>query len=251
MENFIEKIEDLGLGNKTRISNKVSEIIIDFIIGEEMKPGEKLPSENQLAKTLGVSSRSIREALKILEAKGIIEIHQGKGAFLIDNVYANFMESLSTSLHFTVDKETLILNLVEFREMIETAVIESVAANRTDEDLNKFESIIIKIEEASAQEKLDEYNTFDMAFHKTLIDCSNNNILISFYNVLLELISESFKRTGHKVFTHKKTEDSHRDMFVAIQEKNPLKAKELIKLHIQETKKTLLDHIASEKTGNV
>ncbi len=231
--------EDLKITGKTRLPEQVSEIILSYIAENNLKPGDKLPSERKLSMDLGVSSRSIRGAFKILQTRGFLEILHGKGAFVIDKVYSNFIETLTTSFKFTSYTDELLMNLVEVRKIIETAMIESVAVNRTDEDLQKLEGIVKSLDEAALAKDQDLYNTFDVAFHKTIIDCGKNDILISFYNVLIDLIFESFKKTGYKVFSQKEIKQSHRNMYEAIRSKDPEKAKELITKQLQKTEKTL------------
>ena len=235
-----------NIGAKKSIPEKVSAIILNYVQESNLQPGDKLPSEQQLSSTLSVSSRSVREALKILQARGFIQIMHGKGAFLIDEVYANFIDTLTTSLQFSTNSRTLILNLVEVRKIIETAAIETTSRNRTNEDLKKLGRIVDKMDQAAEMKDQELFNSFDVAFHKTVVDCGRNKILIIFYNALIDLIFESFKKTGFKSFSNQETLQSHRKMFEAIQDNDAPRAKKLLLRQLQMTEKTLLEEYRSE-----
>ncbi len=247
MVDIFDNISELNnIRSKKSIPEKVSTIILNYVRESNLQPGDKLPSEQQLSSTLSVSSRSVREALKILQARGFIQIIHGKGAFLIDEVYPNFIETLITSLQFSTNTQTLILNLVEVRKIIETAAIETTAKNRTNEDLKKLSKIIERMDEAAEMKDHERFNSYDVAFHKTIVDCGRNKILTIFYNALIDLIFESFKKTGFKAFSNKETRQSHRKMFEAIQDKDAPRAKKLLLHQLQMTEKTLREAYKSE-----
>ena len=228
-----------NIGDKKSLPEKVSAIILSYVRESKLQPGDKLPSEQQLSSTLSVSSRSVREALKILQARGFIQIMHGKGAFLIDEVYPNFIDTLTTSLQFSTNTKTLISNLVEVRKIIEIAAIEKTSRTRTKEDLKKLGRIIEKMDEAAEMKDQDLFNSLDVAFHKAVVDCGRNKILTVFYNALIDLIFESFKKTGFKAFSNKETRHSHRRMFEAIQDQDAPRARELLLHQLQMTENTL------------
>jgi len=237
---MMQMADELRVNNKTKISEQVSEILLNFIVDNNLKPGDKLPSEGNLSERLGVSSRSIREALKILQARGFVEILQGKGAFVIDRVYSNFFATLATSQKFTSDKDALIVNMIEVRKMIETSMFESAAKKRDDKDIENIEAVLTKLDAAAAAGDQDLYNSLDVVFHKTIVDCGKNEILSSFYNVLIDLIFESFRKTGYKAFERKDVQETHRKMFEAIVAGDSVKAVKLIEGQLKETEETLI-----------
>jgi GntR family transcriptional regulator, transcriptional repressor for pyruvate dehydrogenase complex len=230
-----------------RKSEHISKIILKYIEHNKLEPGQKLPSENELSKTLNVSTRSIREAFKILEARGFIEIMHGKGAFYIDRGYYKYIESLTASLNFNQKKDSILLNLNEVRKIIETAIIEKVAVRRTDEDITKLRDIIEKLVSSVKKHDIDSYNYYDAAFHKAIIDCSDNEILSIFYDGLLSMLLESFRMTGYAYVNTEESAENHSRMFQAIERRNPQEARRLVEEQLNKTEATLMRLIAEDK----
>ena len=170
----------------------------------------------------------------------------GKGAFLIDEVYANFIDTLTTSLQFSTNTRTLILNLVEVRKIIETAAIETTSRNRTNEDLKKLGRIVDKMDEAADMKDQDLFNSFDVAFHKAVVDCGRNKILTIFYNALIDLIFESFKKPVSKHSPIRKHANHTGKCSKQYKTRDASRAKKLLLRQLQMTEKTLREEYKSE-----
>ena len=108
-----------------------------------MRVREKLPSERDLAEQLGVGQRSVREALRSLQAMGFIEIKHGKGAFVSQIRLDNYFESLAESISFRLHEEkTALLQLLEIRKLLEAGIASLSASRRTPQDLKAMEKTL-------------------------------------------------------------------------------------------------------------
>jgi DNA-binding FadR family transcriptional regulator len=182
----------------------------------KMSVGDKLPPERVMAEEYGVSRNVLREALRLLSEKGIIEIRTGKGAYVIDKKdikWASQLESMIGS-----GSQSLI-DIMEVRESLELGVFEKAVVRAWDEDILELEKIYEKME--SNRKHPREFIKYDIEFHNQLAKSTHNNLyplLIStFYNVaggqyfrVTELFPEALNDA----------QVEHRKMIDAIKERN-------------------------------
>lgn len=192
---------------KNTVVYEIIDRIIATIVAGEITPGQRLPSERDLAEVLCVSRSSIREALKILEFNKVITIKPGHGAFL---------------LHTPIDEQNLlyaktpigldnpVVQRIELRLILEPVVARLVAANVTEDELKVFENIVNNMEVLVNEHATSGFALEDLNFHYFCAQCTRNEALfkimkeqcigphhiIAFGNVL-NLEEESFEQ--HKL----------------------------------------------------
>ncbi|GAB6277748.1 MAG: FadR/GntR family transcriptional regulator [Rectinema sp.] len=167
MNNHIEPIK------RMRLSEEILKKLKSMIMDGTLKAGEQLPPERELAELFNVSRASIREALRVLETLGFLEVKVGVtgGTYVkkisIEGLIDPFAEILGS------EKE-LILEMLEFRGILETEIARKAAVRRTDEDLERLEkSISIMSEELG---RGDIGLEGDTAFHEALAIASHNRV---------------------------------------------------------------------------
>ena len=233
-------MQDIQGGRRPTISAEAAEALQRIIIDMELQPGDKLPSQAELGARLGVGSRSIREAIKTLEARGLVETHQGKGVFVKNATLDFFLEVLNDSLVFDLyrDKKRL-LELTQLRWMIESNVIHDLAEHPDPEMLKKLVDIVDKMAECEEPRDIEPYNILDAKFHVTLIEACGNDIVITLYRHLAGLLIKSVAETGYiKGSLHQSLND-HRRILEALVARDPDRAKELMERHLSKTRETL------------
>ncbi len=162
---------------KTKLSDEVTKAIENIIIDNNLQPGDKLPSQSELGKSLNVGSRSIREAIRSLESRGLVETKQGKGVFVKNSNMDFFLEMLKTNLVFQLPKELkTLIDLANIRKMIETGVIYSIAVNTPPELMSTLTKLIEKMEEKADSNDIEAYNILDVEFHKAIIKASGKTL---------------------------------------------------------------------------
>lgn len=243
MDRPIDLSGDFELKKSTNLSTRISEIILDYIKKNNLMPGDRLPSQESLASTLGVSSRSVREALKIIQARGMIEIIHGKGAYVANGVYDSFLDTLSKILQFSNGSESLILKLIQVRMIVEPAIIKIVASRHTDKELEKVKNMLNSMDEAAQAYDREKFVYYDIRFHKTIIDIAGNDIIIALYDVLWELIFESLKKTDFRVFTEEDAKVSHHEIFDAIKNRDGEKAARILTEQLSANEKAIQQYI--------
>lgn len=189
-------------------SKKYMEIISLFkskIISGELRPGDKLPTEIEMVNQLGISRTPVREAIKILEAIGIIEIKRGEGMFLRQTVSELNLNPLILGLIINsgnIDK------LIEFRQYFEHMVIELACKYCTDTDYNRL-SNLYKQQCSSINLDPKEWVELDLQFHYKILEITRNPFIIEVGKTVYELYRNKMeniaRKTGKKrtLLTHK------------------------------------------------
>lgn len=169
------------------ISNKknyeyIVEQIQTMIIDKTLKPGDILPPENLLSEQFCVSRTSIREAIKVLSAMGLVESRQGEGIFVVDELAASTTKNLS--LMFTLNNGT-IDDLIVLRRCIEVEAGKILIDKNNSDEINLLTSIM---DQYNAANNSDERTKWDKTFHTTLIHLADNLFFSYFIDALSHLI---------------------------------------------------------------
>lgn len=218
-----------------RISQNIVEQIRGAILDGEIKIGDQLPPEKDLAKHFGVSKSSLREAYRVLEAYGLLEIRQGMsgGAFVKEVDLRTIKDTLVNYLFF---QNPGINEYTQIRYFIEPQVVRICAEKATPEDIRELEDNILAMEQENEGE--DFPSDLDSAFHKKLVDITGNKI-ISLFVECIQTALINIKRIVHTddAFLHMVC-NGHRKIVMAIRKRDP----ELASL-------AMIDHIAEVEAG--
>ena len=157
---------------KTR-RRELTEQVVDALIAriKTYKPGERIPSEMELAKLEGVARGTIREAIKILVSRNVLEIKRGKGTFVTDNPGVS---DDPWGLNFASDFNKVMGELVELRWVIEPSIAELAAQRATEEDVAELECTCEETEERI--HKGLNHSEADQKFHIAISKATHNSI---------------------------------------------------------------------------
>jgi DNA-binding FadR family transcriptional regulator len=172
--------------NKSVVQTVVDSITKAIIAGE-LKPGDKIPTELELAESFGVGRNSIREAIKILVYYGILEIRRAEGTFVCNGFNKIMIDPMvyGVILHQSQDY----VNLMELREMMEVGVMRLAIAKYNEEDLDKLRGKldILKKEIGKGPENIENVFIADNVFHDTVSEMGHNPIVDRINNVVREM----------------------------------------------------------------
>jgi len=156
------------------LHHTVQEAIKDYILTNRLRPGDSLPSENELARQLGVGRNSVREAVKSLDSLGVLEARRGSGLFIRDFSVDPVIESLSYGALFELRE---LAELFEVRRVLESGMIEAAMAVMTEADYPPLRALIASMEAHSQRGDLSSDD--DRAFHHALFAGTGNATLLS------------------------------------------------------------------------
>ena len=207
----------------TQIANKLEEMILN----KKYRAGETLPSQHELAQQFSASSRSVREAFKNLEAKGLIQVSQGKRALVKSNNLDQFVESLSMSmLSKQVPDKKLLTDLMQVRTTIEVSATRELSRSPSrmlivrslGRCVTKMENTIPILEENPRDiEALTNFKQNDFEFHTTLIKSNDNIILNSIYENLSPQLYAALDRIKENLAEKKKKVNEYRYLVDALE----------------------------------
>lgn len=212
-----------------KLSDKVIQQIMDNINSGELQPGTRLPNELELANNMGVSRGILREALTILQARGIIYRKPKEGTFIATDV----MEIINGSPVISV-KEATYLDLIEVRECFEARVVEKVIELASQDEIDGLMDLVEGRTEKQKEQSLDYY------FHYRLAELSGNiifcNFIDTYYDVIEELKNKSSKQKNRTAAIN----EEHRNIVEAIRERDVKKAREQMLYHLKQVRENAL-----------
>ena len=215
-------------------SELVKEAIIGYIRERKLAPGARLAPDRELAAMLGCSRTVVREALKGLEAVGIIEMKVGKGIFVADFTLGTFMEKYQSLLAPSIRDWHC---LKDARLAIELGIVDLAVERATQEDIGRLEAVIAAMEKTRSAGKM---RALDIGFHQTLAHIARSPLLTEFSGVLRKffmLAEEGEKAAGARTpaktrQTNAATHREHRALVAAIAARDTLLARKRITEHL-------------------
>jgi GntR family transcriptional repressor for pyruvate dehydrogenase complex len=200
----------MGQLSRSRLYEKIAALLLKKIIKKEMKVGQRLPTERNLALTFQVNRSTVREALKKLESLDVIEIRHGDGVYVKNYLESPNLELVNALFYLddTLDTDIL-MTLLEVRLILVPEMAAIAARNRTEDHIKALDEIVFHSREAPVMIR-------DMKVHH-IIALASGNIL---YLILLNFFNGFFVDFGHLYFDNpknaKRSKQFHREIFEAI-----------------------------------
>lgn len=191
-DDFAGSLQSLG---RKPISNLILNMISDNILSGRLKPGDKLPTELELAEKLHVSRSSVREAIKMLSSLGVIRIKRGDGTYISDSMSGTVLDQLMLSLAFNQGTSR---ELVETRMLIEIGAAELAIDNATDEQIAMLEKANqdLKREAENGSGNSRQLRDLDLNIHFTLLEITNNSFVTKIGKTIYRLFFASIEATA-------------------------------------------------------
>jgi DNA-binding FadR family transcriptional regulator len=202
----------------------------DQILRRTWPPGSKLPSENELAKSMGVSRVSVREGIQHLVSLGILETRHGEGTFVreLEGGQVHFSSLIPLLVLDDID----ILQVLEYRRIVEKGVAALAAERATDQDLAEMEAAYEQM--VRSQDDVAEFARADLEFHLVLSKATCNPVIIKVNNVLRTILEISMEN----IVTTLKMVDGlhyHRLIIDAISARDAQAAESIMQEHVDRT----------------
>lgn len=180
---------------RARISDKVADQIQKKILQGDFLPGDKLPPERRLAEMLGVTRTSLREGLKRLEDRGLLEIRQGNGAYVQDYTQRAGIELLESLIrNQEEDLPRFLRSVHEFREILQPEIVGLAAKRRTEEHLREMREVMQK---GRTEDEPDAFCRLDLDFFLCMSRASGNLL----FPLLLNSVREVHQDWGRLFFS--------------------------------------------------
>lgn len=197
------------------------------IVGGDLQPGDVLPREETLAEAMDVSRTALREALKVLSAKGLIESRPKIGTRVRPRSEWNQLDADVLSWRCeSMPTDDFVDKLVEMREIIEPAAAASAARRRTRAQLEEMESAYARMEAAG---QFDEWAKADLAFHQAMLNATGNELMTSLFSVVENALGMFFVLSAKTASDFRYSLPRHKQVLEAIRARKPDAAREAMR----------------------
>lgn len=225
---------------KTEKREVATDIVVKTIkrllITKKIAPGDRLPSETELSQMLNVSRGSIREAMKILSAYGIVKVKRGDGTYVADSTEGISFDPLLFRL---IVSQGNIDDLKELREMIELGIIKLAISNATPEDISALKSAHEYTAEKYRNKEFDDEVLIEteLMFHSALGQSTGNKLVQTIYNFVMDLYVPTAYRDKRDELFLEEALQCHKPIIDAIANKDLQAGEEAIRYSVDIWKK--------------
>lgn len=208
-----------------------------LIVSGALAPGEVLPPEELLAERMHVSRTVLREAMKVLSAKGLIESRQKIGTRVREKIFWNQLDADVLSWRCALmPTDSFVEKLVEMREIIEPAACAAAARRRSAEQLARIE---VAYAEMSAAGNLEAWAEADLAFHEAVLHATNNELMISLFSVIESALGTYFVLSARTAANFKYSLPQHQKVLEAIRRRQPEVARESMRKMVTDSRRNI------------
>ncbi len=228
--------------DKTTVSDTVIDQIIDLIRSGKLKAGERLPSEYGLVELLGVGRSSVREALKALEALGLVT-RRKEGSYVSEDFSMPVLtRTLSLGL---LTQELEIRHLYQARRLLETHLGALAAENITDDDLDELDALCAAMEQ-TPDDQIAQHVRLDRELHRTVAELAGNPVLTRLWEVAFEVLFEVRQRIPFTSDNIRHSDGRHRLLMAALRSRDPAEVRRTITETLETGERNLVARLAAQ-----
>ncbi|CDZ93498.1 transcriptional regulator GlcC [Pseudomonas saudiphocaensis] len=218
-----------------RLADMVAERIERLIVDGVLKVGQPLPSERRLCQKLGISRTAIREGLRVLRGRGIIETVQGRNSSVAQ---LSQTPNASPLMHLFSSQPRTLFDLLEVRALLEGESARLAALRGTEADFVRLRQRYEEMLAADSEKDNDprEHAYLDHAFHRAVSEASHNPVLVhtlqSLTDLMVSTVFASVNNLYHRPLQKQQIDRTHSRLFRAVLERQPSQAQRAARDHI-------------------
>lgn len=224
---------------KVRVSDTVIDQIVSLIDAGTLQIGDTLPSERDLVKQLGIARASVREALRVLEFQGIIEVRQGKGAVIVGDI--NSLDSGETVRQWFQEHAKAVLDMLEVREALELKAVQLAAKLITPQQVNDLRRILEQSNNLKLDNDLNQLVQLDRRFHSMIVQASGNEILCDLVDMVMQSMISPRRSTLRISGRANRSHQEHHEILDALAEGDMKRAERAMSLHIAHVRQAIME----------
>lgn len=213
-----------------RLYEQIVQQIEQRFLSGALKVGDRLPPERELAEQFGVSRTAVREAVKALRQKGLVEIQPGRGTFITNGTSKVVRHSFGLLMQMAGTDGSP--DLVEVREMIEPEIAALAAERATEDHIAAMREAIEKMD--AALQAPDKYIEADLDFHLVLAEATQNTLIPTLIDSIVDLLREQRARIFQAENGPQHGQVHHKRILDAIIRHDPAAARDAMRIHLQQ-----------------
>jgi GntR family transcriptional repressor for pyruvate dehydrogenase complex len=210
--------------DKTTVPDTVMGQVMDLIRSGALKPGDRLPTEHGLSEQLGVGRSSVREALKALEALGLVK-RRKEGSFVSEDLA---LPAYARAMYLDMLAQQLEINHVyQARRLLETELGALAVQNMTEEDLEELEALCREMEQ-TPDDQVQKHVQLDRRFHETISELAGNPVLTRLWGVAFDILFEIRQRIPFTPQNIRHSDVRHRLLLEALRSRDAERVRQTI-----------------------
>lgn len=209
------------------LSQEVVTYLMEQILSGEFQPGDKLPSERNLAEILGVSRTVVREAIKVLSEKGLVGVRVGKGAYVTQPTSQVVAESIRLLFHLergTAD------NVIEIRKFLEIPLAGMAAQRARPENIEEMQSLFETMRTLRGQAAA--FIEVDLEFHQSIARATQNPLFVLLIKPIIDLMQRSRLLITSAPRSYERSQHHHQCILQAVKAGDQAAAEEAMAAHL-------------------
>ncbi len=231
-----------------KLSHAVVRQIELLVLRGILRPGERLPSERELAEKMGVSRPSLREAISELQEDGLLTSKAGAGVFVAEVLGSSFSPAL---IRLFATHDEAVFDYITFRRDLEGLTAERAAQNGSDTDLKVVDTIFKKMEAAHSKRNPEEEAKLDAQFHLAIVEAGHNVVMLHMMRSMFELLHGGVFYNRQVMFRQRITRgmllDQHRAINDGVQARDGAAARAAVEAHLDYVRDSLAEWRQFEK----
>jgi len=216
----------------SRLYEQIVQQIEDSVLKGTLKPGDQLPAERDLAQRLGVSRTAVREAVKTLREKGLVEAYSGRGTFITDGTLQAARQSFD--LMVKIGQPEGSPHLAELRLILEPGIAALAAERIGEEHLATMREAVAVMD--SAQNDPAAYIEADLDFHLALAEAAANPLILSLIDSIVGLLREQRMKIFNVEGGPQRGQVHHKRILDAIERRDPEMARAAMRAHLDQVR---------------
>jgi GntR family transcriptional repressor for pyruvate dehydrogenase complex len=216
----------------SRLYEQILQQIEDAILKGTLKPGDQLPAERELAQQFGVSRTAVREAVKALREKGLVEAYSGRGTFVTDGTSQAVRQSLD--LMMKIGQPEGSTHLAEVRAILEPEIAALAAIRAEEQDIATMREAVAVMDRSLSDG--DAFIEADLDFHLSLAEAAANPLILSLIDSIVGLLREQRMRVFKVAGGPQRGQFHHKRILDAVERRDPEKARDAMRAHLQQVR---------------
>jgi GntR family transcriptional repressor for pyruvate dehydrogenase complex len=216
----------------SRLYEQIVQQIEESVLNGTLKPGDQLPAERELAQKLGVSRTAVREAVKTLREKGLVEAYSGRGTFITDGTSQAARQSFD--LMVKIGQQEGSPHLAELRLILEPGIAALAAVRAKEEDIAAMREAVAVMERA--QKDPEAYIEADLDFHLSLAEAAGNPLILSLIDSIVGLLREQRIKIFNVEGGPQRGQIHHKKILLAMERRDSELARAAMRAHLEQVR---------------
>jgi GntR family transcriptional regulator, transcriptional repressor for pyruvate dehydrogenase complex len=231
-------------GGRIRLRDRAADQLLDMVVSGGLSSGERLPPERELVGRLGVSRTVVREALNLLEARGLISIEHGRGAVVSGGSTHAVRDTLGLLLRV---RPKALWELLEIRKILEVEIAGLAAERAAEGDVREMRDQLYRME--TLIEAPEGYVDADVEFHVLLARSTRNEVLLTMLDPVVELLRASREVSASRPGSARRALREHEEILRRVEARDAEGARQRMRVHLMNTAEDIEAALAEGMLG--